>query len=1306
MEQADYLNFLARKSLTNYLSREELKTKHTFRERLQSVARQIMTQSVQPDVDLTTAQVNLESYGSLSNSFGTAGCDVDLMLTVRTKTTGYLPIPYEYQRLFEEALLDQGIGARLLTNTYVPILQVCEKPNEELLKNLRAHRAQWEATEREPETAEGLDTSYDGLPLLTKEQEKQAAIALAELDNTACDVPLPEVPATENSRVEFVGDCGILCDVNFTRHVALYNTKLLWTYGQIDHRVRPLIIFVKNWAKAREVNTPYQGTLSSYGWVMLGLHYLINIANPPVLPNLQQMAKDESWSSEPIELYEGYDVRFMQNPERIRQAMDNIPRNKESLGGLLQGFFRYYAHHSGFKWTQDVISIRTPGGLLSKQAKGWTALRRSEDRQNVRHRYLLAIEDPFELEHNIGRTVGHNGVVAIREEFRRAWQMIESIHKAQSGQASWEWASQDGSMSGNGLDLIAPAEKRGDLLRKDQEARRQRLVEMRKSAEAGELAAKENLQSVIDDEELARNGMLTDEEPLDAHAALAEDTSQLIHDVQHQDEKVSRMRGGKPSRQRLHYEDDDEKPTDKALIPNGNDLSSAEAAGTDETWLHSDTSITQTMLNAIPQSTQSKREAAVRHENWELPVSSEALSTLSGDERCVSEQGGQGSHTQQPTSSSSRVGPYIPWSSNSEAGRWLLDRDKRIRAKTFKPDTCGEKGRLHSMFPYDPDMTVDELRTKNERLETFYKNSLHPRLPPSAGLPTDRVSSSDQWIGQKKDCTPGEGLHQNRALSDWLVGPEIHWSQDTAVGRWLQRRDKKIRDGIWKPSMINSRGLFGKLNACFPYEFAYTMANIDRMNVELATYFTDIEVPHPFMRKVKANACRTALSTAIRETLENRLRCIPLTETATEGNNGQTYKNIYRPEATPKKPDIGRSHHDDGNHNNHKPASTEIHGTPKSTHPGTTRWTDECEVGIWLQRRDEMVSRGIWKEAIAEGSIFGYINKLYPYTNEVSAAEQDSINEEIKTFFMGLPLPHPGYDRYTEPLYRAVLEVMEQRKENTPQAQRKDSTPQVLLDLFKNSNVAQEAPNTLLIRSQYAKTEQASDENMNIVRNLSQGLSPVRHDATDFVRQQRLAFFARHDKSSVRKAIGSGSEESESHGREDSGVEGSWNQQSPSCHCSDSDSFEHFTDQPKPLGASPGDVEPFGDQHDPATTDESEVVPNTLRPDTWRKEFPDRRDQDPRIMPIPRTFDFRFDLRQMADIETIRAGGNGCARGGLEFSLESDQYSWGGGGAMGQKSHNWSWGSASKQEHGSWRPGDGGDPVLMKELPGLCDMDA
>lgn len=100
------------------------------------------------------------------------------------------------------------------------------------------------------------------------------------------------------------------------------------------------------------------------------LHYLINIVSPPVLPNLQLEPVPEGTDESRVSYSEdgtNYNIWF----SRQTGASLLATVNTDSLGELLRGFFDYYAYK--FVWGQAVISIRTEGGLLSKQEKGWTA---------------------------------------------------------------------------------------------------------------------------------------------------------------------------------------------------------------------------------------------------------------------------------------------------------------------------------------------------------------------------------------------------------------------------------------------------------------------------------------------------------------------------------------------------------------------------------------------------------------------------------------------------------------------------------------------------------------------------------------------------------------------------------------------------------------------------------------------------------------------------------------------------------------------------------------------------------------------
>jgi DNA polymerase sigma len=281
-------------------------------------------------------------------------------------------------------------------------------------------------------------------------------------------------------------DIGVQCDINFSADLALHNTLLLRCYSRSDPRVKLLILFIKHWAKVRAINTPYRGSLSSYGYVLMVLHYLVNITQPFVCPNLQLLHREPPTYLPPAEIEarttcNGRDVRFWRNEVEITDLANRglLNHNKDTVGHLLRGFFEYYAHggqmstvqKKGFDWGREVLSLRTPGGILSKQEKGWVGAKTVtetttisapitpsttvhlkeaiegeasavgeaevkpfksktvEETKEIRHRYLFAIEDPFELDHNVARTVTHNGIVSIRDEFRRAWKIIKDMGK-------------------------------------------------------------------------------------------------------------------------------------------------------------------------------------------------------------------------------------------------------------------------------------------------------------------------------------------------------------------------------------------------------------------------------------------------------------------------------------------------------------------------------------------------------------------------------------------------------------------------------------------------------------------------------------------------------------------------------------------------------------------------------------------------------------------------------------------------------------------------------------------------------------
>ncbi|KAK6341693.1 hypothetical protein TWF696_008761 [Orbilia brochopaga] len=315
-------------------------------------------------------------FGSLVSGFATKGADMDVIFA----HDAIDPQPFSLEsnipvRLASE-FLKRGFEVDLLIKTRVPILKL-KTPSKESL-------------------------SRPGSPLTEN--------GLGEAANQ-------EEPWPEN----------VSCDIGFKAHLGITNSHFFRTYSHCDPRFREMVLFIKQWSKNRDLNSPYFGTLSSYGYVLMVAHFLINIVQPPVLPNLQLIPPPADTPASELS-QEGYNIWYFKDLSKIASG-ELLPqgKNEMSLGQLIHEFFQYYT--TNFNFVSECVTIRTPGGVMYKQQKGWTSARERVGEMNntYQDRYLLALEDPFEISHNVGRTCGGGGVRRIRGEMQRAAAIIRKI---------------------------------------------------------------------------------------------------------------------------------------------------------------------------------------------------------------------------------------------------------------------------------------------------------------------------------------------------------------------------------------------------------------------------------------------------------------------------------------------------------------------------------------------------------------------------------------------------------------------------------------------------------------------------------------------------------------------------------------------------------------------------------------------------------------------------------------------------------------------------------------------------------------
>lgn len=186
-------------------------------------------------------------------------------------------------------------------------------------------------------------------------------------------------------------------DISLYNRLGCSNSLLLQTYSRLDRRVSRLGLVVKFFARVVDVCDASRGSLSSYAYTLMTIFFLQRIG---VLPVLQEMV-DESTERK---LVEGYDVTFLSDVDQINSKWTtNQNYASSSVGCLFVQFLRFFSIESQvFDFDTDVVCIRS-STRLTRIDKEWSLGSKR-----------IAIEDPFELKHNLGQGLTHGMASFIR----------------------------------------------------------------------------------------------------------------------------------------------------------------------------------------------------------------------------------------------------------------------------------------------------------------------------------------------------------------------------------------------------------------------------------------------------------------------------------------------------------------------------------------------------------------------------------------------------------------------------------------------------------------------------------------------------------------------------------------------------------------------------------------------------------------------------------------------------------------------------------------------------------------------------
>mmetsp|Transcript_14111 Transcript_14111/g.30664 ORF Transcript_14111/g.30664 Transcript_14111/m.30664 type:complete len:1304 (+) Transcript_14111:121-4032(+) len=299
-------------------------------------------------------------------------------------------------------------------------------------------------------------TNANGVEAMANLAIKLTEAGMSDVDTVRLTARIPiikfNVPYKEGSNEE--EEILVECDLSLQNPLACLNTSLLHTYSKISPSTCIIASIIKRWAKARNINTPSEHTLSSYGYVIMLIHFLTScdlnknmhgarighaVVNP-ILPNLQWA--DPIWARDPLSA--GGPYREIPARPRNRHSMVRHPTEPNylintyfygsglegltlycaenhnadtALGVLLVSFFHYFAYD--FDYRKHVVSLNTKHNSppmereIKAEEDGWSLFRHG-----------LAIEDPFELFYDVAHVVKVSNFQHIRKEFCLAYTKI------------------------------------------------------------------------------------------------------------------------------------------------------------------------------------------------------------------------------------------------------------------------------------------------------------------------------------------------------------------------------------------------------------------------------------------------------------------------------------------------------------------------------------------------------------------------------------------------------------------------------------------------------------------------------------------------------------------------------------------------------------------------------------------------------------------------------------------------------------------------------------------------------------------
>ncbi|XP_049531661.1 poly(A) RNA polymerase, mitochondrial [Anopheles darlingi] len=219
-------------------------------------------------------------------------------------------------------------------------------------------------------------------------------------------------------------------DLTMNNKAGVYMSELLYLFGELDHRVRPLTFAIRRWAQAVGLTNQAPGYwITNFSLTMLVMYFLQQLP-APILPSINKLiqlsaaTKESNGVVPPLARLggDGEDAEwvcsFLKNPS-IYECFRST--NQSTLEELLHQFFTFYAQ---FDFNQRAISLNIAGTILKPD------------------HCPMYIVNPLETVLNVSKNVNLEETELFRIQVRNALWLLETHGKeavVQAGSEPSEW---------------------------------------------------------------------------------------------------------------------------------------------------------------------------------------------------------------------------------------------------------------------------------------------------------------------------------------------------------------------------------------------------------------------------------------------------------------------------------------------------------------------------------------------------------------------------------------------------------------------------------------------------------------------------------------------------------------------------------------------------------------------------------------------------------------------------------------------------------------------------------------------------